>query len=357
MDFILQNIVPEFAFSGGFVNCEKIENGHINDTYAVTTSAKRYVLQKLNNAVFPDIPAVLKNTEEVIAHISWKIVASGGNLKRECLTLIKTRDGGYSFTDENGGVWRATLFIDNALSYARIPNSETAEQAGKAVGRFLTLTSDLPASKITNSIPDFHNTEKRFADFEQALRENPKDRAKESDREINLIYQHKGILDDFKEYKKDMPMRVTHNDTRLANMLFDATSGDALMLIDLDTVMNGYSSYDYGDALRSVAGTPDAAQVVMDEKAFDLFTRAYLNETKGLLTAAEIDALPTAILIAAYELALRYLTDFLTGDAYFPAAYPSQNLDKARVQLKLLSDIEYKTIWIGAAIKRILKRL
>lgn len=367
MDYIFEKIIPKFHYSGVVTNYQLYGNGRINYTYVVNIengSVKRYILQKINKVVFTDPLSLMKNVENITTFLRGKILSSGGNVERECLTLVPTVDGALYYQDENGDFWRSYNYIDNALSYDRAEKPEHVYESGKAFGRFLRLLDEYPADSLLITIPDFHDTKKRFDTFVSAVEADIKNRASDASKEIAQAMKFKDNINCLNELraKGELPVRVTHNDTKFDNVMIDIDTEQAICVLDLDTVMPGLSAYDYGDSIRSCANAceedeRDLSKVYMDDRLFDSFTRGYLQECGMILTKKEIEVLPAAVLLITYELALRFLTDYLNGDVYFKINRPLHNLERTRNQLKLLSDIEYKTLWMESSIRRIMNQL
>lgn len=367
MDYIFEKIIPQFHYSGVAINHQLYGNGRINYTYVVNIengAVKRYILQKINRVVFTDPSSLMKNVENVTMYLRGKLLSSGGNAERECLTLVPTVDGALYYQDENGDYWRSYNYIDNALSYDRAEKPEHVYESGKAFGRFLRLLDEYPTDSLRITIPDFHDTKKRFEAFVSAVEADINNRASGASKEISQAMKFKDNINYLNELKArgDLPIRVTHNDTKFDNVLIDINTEQAICVLDLDTVMPGLSAYDYGDSIRSCANAGeederDLSKVYMDDRLFDAFTRGYLTECGMILTKKEIEVLPSAALLITYELSLRFLTDYLNGDAYFKINRPLHNLERARNQLKLLSDIEYKTLWMESSIRRIMNQI
>ncbi|MDR1687025.1 MAG: aminoglycoside phosphotransferase family protein [Clostridiales bacterium] len=367
MDHILNNVIPKFHYLGVPVSYQAYGNGNINLTYIVNVQnapVKRYILQKINGEVFADITSLMKNVENVTTFLSGKIAASGGNKDRECLSLIPTSDGKMYYVDEYGAFWRSYNFIDRAFCFDKAEKPDHVRESGKAFGRFLRLLDEYPAENLFETIPDFHNVQKRFAAFTAAVDADHKNRAVTASKEISHALRFKDDLNYFTDLraKSLLPVRVTHNDTKFNNVMIDMDTERAVCVLDLDTVMPGLSAYDYGDSIRSCASSAeedeaDLSKVYLDDRLFDAFTRGYLSECALILSKKEIEVLPTAVILITYELALRFLTDYLNGDEYFRIRKPTHNLDRAANQLKLLSDMEYKTLWMSSAIRRIINQL
>lgn len=349
-----KNLVNQFQFEGDFIYEEPFGCGHINDTFAVYFKMKfvhphRYILQRINHHIFKNPDELMKNIENVTSHIRKKIKENGGDITREVLTIIKTKDNKNFYLDEKGNYWRAYVFIDDATSFQAVEKQEHFYKSAKAFGRFQKLLSDFPAETLFESIPNFHNTEKRFETFFEALNNDVMGRAKDVQEEINFALKRKSdasVLVGLLKEKK-LPLRVTHNDTKLNNVMIDNATGEGICVIDLDTVMPGLALYDYGDSIRFGASTAaedekDLEKVSMDLTLFELFTKGYLEEAGESLTKTEIEYLPFAAKIMTFECGLRFLTDYLNGDTYFKIHREGHNLDRCRTQFKLVADMEEK---------------
>lgn len=362
----LREIYGCFRTEGSFLSGQQFGPGHIHDTYKITTAEKNcddYILQRLNNTVFKDIPRLQENMERVTAHLRRKLSAVPGiDLKRECLTLIENRNTGRSWhLDAQGNFWRMFVFISDHRSYERVDSHHKAFEGGKAVGRFQALLSDLPGDPLHETIPDFHNIVKRLETFHRVIKDDPAGRVSTSGKEIDGIISReeemKVIIRLGEEGK--IPLRITHNDTKFNNILFDRNDR-ALCIIDLDTVMPGYVHYDFGDAIRTASNTadedsPDVSLVSMDIGIYEAYAKGYLSETKGTLNSTEKEFLAFAPKLLTYIMATRFLTDYLDGDRYYKIKYPLHNLQRNKVQLALLACMEANYGNMQKIIKNITK--
>lgn len=337
-------------------------DGHINDTYL--TSSENFILQKINTGIFNDPDKLMENIVNVTGFLKKKISEKGGDPKRETLTVIKTKDGKNYYRTENGNSYRLYIYIDNSYSVSVAENPFQLYNAGKAFGRFQSMLNDYPASTLYEVIPNFHNTRMRFNDFLKAVENDTAKRASLCKDEIDFVLSGKDCIDIITDGIKngDIPLRVTHNDTKINNVLFDKSNNDGLCVIDLDTVMPGSMLFDFGDALRSGAATAaedekDLSKVWFDLYAFKNFAKGYLEETAPILTKREIELLPMSAKILTYECGMRFLTDYLNGDTYFKVHREGHNLDRARTQFKLVKDIENKYEEMQNIIKNIVKQV
>ena len=345
MSYTLEDIVRKFAIH---VNVESYGNGHINDTYIVDDEPK-YILQRINHAIFKNPEQVMSNILGVTEFLRKKIIAEGGDPERETLTVIKTVDGDSFYKTEDGNCFRMYNYIENAVSYEAVEAPEQFYQAARAFGKFQNMLADYPAEKLYETIPFFHDTTKRFADFKKAVADDAAGRAASVQKEIDFVlarYADTGVVVDAIADGR-VPLRVTHNDTKLNNVMLDAVSGEGVCVIDLDTVMPGSLLYDYGDALRFGASSGAEDEIDLDKIYFDLelfeaFTKGFLEEVGDKLTPAEIELLPFSAKLLTYECGMRFLGDYLNGDTYFKIHREGHNLDRARTQFKLVADIESK---------------
>lgn len=322
-------------------------NGHINDTYRI--EASKCILQRINTKIFKNPEELMENIENVTTFLRAKIIQTGGNPDRETLTVVKTKDGKncYRYDDEN--VFRVYKFIENTKSIEFEKTNEALCQAGIGFGRFQKMLADFPVEKLHETIVDFHNTPKRVEALKQAIKEDKVGRKALVESEIRFALDCAGFANTVIEKleKGSIPYRVTHNDTKINNILFDEKTGEAVCVIDLDTVMPGSMLYDFGDALRMGASTAaedevDLDKVWFDTVAFKAFTKGYLSEMKDSLMSNEIALLPFAVKLMTYECGIRFLTDYLNGDTYFKIHREHHNLERARNQFKLVADIAAK---------------
>lgn len=345
MSYTMSEITKNFAIK---VETEPYGGGHINDTYIAGESPK-YILQKINENVFKDPKAVMHNMVGVTEHLKKKILARGGDPERETLSLIDTKDGKKYYEADDGKVYRMYKFVDNVNCYNFPDSPEIFEQAACAFGKFQNMLADYPAEDLVETIPDFHNTPKRFRDFENSVKKNLSGRAESAKSEIEFALARKemtGIIVDAMAEGR-VPLRVTHNDTKLNNVLFDDKTNEGICVIDLDTVMPGSLLYDYGDAIRFGASTgaedeKDLDKIEMSLELFEAFTKGFLSQVGDKLTPAERELLPEGAMMMTFECGIRFLADYIDGDTYFKTAYPEHNLVRARTQFKLVADMEKK---------------
>ncbi len=347
----LSGILRHFSVEGAYLEAHPYGCGHINDTYAVYVQngagVRRYVLQRINDYVFKDPAALMENVVRVTQHLRQKIVTAGGDVRRETLNLIPTTTGNAFYVDPCGNYWRGYLFVEGAQTYENVERMEHIYNAAKAFGRFQRRLSDFPADQLHEVIPDFHHTRKRFETFVSAVEADPVNRAATVKQEIAAIEaraEETTVLVDL-QASGELPVRVTHNDTKFNNVMIDDETGEGICVIDLDTVMPGLALYDFGDAVRSATNRapedePDASRVYMDLDVYEHLTHGYLGAARDFLTPAEIEYLPFAAKLMTLENGIRFLTDYLQGDVYFKIRREHHNRDRCRNQLQLVRDME-----------------
>ncbi len=351
--FDLHEILNQYDFKGSYYDFATIGNGHINNTFVLNFdddgALKQYILQQINTNVFTDPEALMRNYVGVTEFLQKKVAAAGGNPKRESLKVYYTKDGRPYYTDQGGRTWRVINFIINTVTYNLPDNPDICRKAGKAFGKFQQMLADYPIESLCETIPNFHNTVSRFADFQAAVKNDLSGRAEHVQPEIEFILARQkdcGVLLDLLN-KGELPLRVTHNDTKLNNVLFDKKTQDGICVIDLDTVMPGLSLYDFGDSLRFAGNTAaedekDLSKVHFNMEVYRSYTEGYLSEAGGSLTELEVYYLPFSCKLMTLECGMRFLGDYLNGDVYFKTAYPDHNLVRCRTQLKLVEEIEQK---------------
>lgn len=349
----IKGILPRFCFEGKYVNVTEQTSGNVNNTYCLTYDQDGkivyYTLQHINSYVFKDPQAVMRNIERVTAHIRNTLIENGVDPHRRVLELVPTRDGKTLYIDPKGGFWRAYIFISEATPYDMPQKPVHVYETGRAFGEFQKLLTSFPAEDLTETIPDFHNTTRRFYTFVASVAEDKAGRCKQVEDEIEFMFEHRKLMNSIVSRLEsgELTPRVTHNDTKINNVLIDDATDKAICVIDLDTVMPGSSLYDYGDAIRFCANTaaedePDISKISLDMEKFRLFTEGFLSEVKGFLPDSEVKLLPLGALVITCELAMRFLTDYIDGDLYFKVSYPEHNLVRARAQIALLRDMEKK---------------
>ncbi len=348
-----------FAISGELAGATPYGSGHINDSYCAIFehrgTRKRYFLQRINHHIFKNPVALMENIERVTAHLA-KQVADDPDHDRRALTLIPTRAGGVLHVDADGNYWRAYQFIGNATTFNSVESPEQAFQAARAFGEFQRMLADLPAPRLHDTIPDFHHTPRRFAALEQAIAADVDGRAARARHEIDFAQARKSITTRLVD--AGLPERVTHNDTKINNVLLDDATGEGTCVIDLDTVMPGLAAYDFGDMVRTATSPSpedeqDLSRVNMEFPLFEALARGYLSTSGGFLTPAEKDSLAFAGKLITFEIGIRFLTDYLSGDTYFKVHREGHNLDRCRAQFKLVQSIEFQEQQMADLIRSI----
>ena len=348
----LEDALYAFGFGNQCSYVKPFGEGHINETYAVYMPTEAgdefaYILQRVNNNVFKDPAGVMENIFGVTEYLRNVIREEGGDPDRETLSCIKTKDGRTFFEDSEEQPWRCYNYIPNSVCYQLVEEPEQFYQSGNSFGHFLKQLGNYPAASLNETIPDFHNTVKRFANFQRAVKRDIKNRAITCRQEIKFALDREAdcaVLVKQQEEGK-LPLRVTHNDTKLNNILFDAETGRGLCIIDLDTIMPGLAANDFGDSIRFGAATAEEDERNLDLMHFDislyeLYVKGYLEATEGVLTPEEIESLPWGARLMTLECGMRFLTDYLEGDTYFKTAYPEHNLVRARTQFRLVDEME-----------------
>ena len=346
--------LKSMKFDGVVINVKSFGSGIINDTFLVTCknnkgNENKYILQKINSSIFKNVEKLMENYCGVCDYLKKIVSENGGDVERETITVVPTNSGKSYLKDSLDNYWRAIKFISDTVTYDVAESAEDFYKVGKAFGEFQNKLAGYNAENLYESIPNFHNTKERFKTFLLAI-ENNKARRLESVRsEVDFILEREkdtSILLDLYE-NGELPLRVTHNDTKISNILMDANTKNGICIIDLDTIMPGLSLYDFGDAIRSGAthaleDEKDLDKVYVDLEFFEAFTKGFLEGTNSSLTEKEIEMLPMGAKVITLEQAIRFLTDYLDGDVYYKTSYSNQNLDRTRTQLKLVKDIEEK---------------
>jgi Ser/Thr protein kinase RdoA (MazF antagonist) len=338
-----------FDFGGETLPAERYGEGHINDTFAVvrTDGTRRYILQRINTDTFTDPAGLMENICGVTKYLRRQITARGGDPARETLNVIPAHDGKAYWLDGEGGAWRAYAFVEGTVCLQKVETEEQFYTVAEAFGSFQRELADYPAATLHETIARFHDTPNRYANFEKALAEDKMGRVAEVAEEIAFVRAHEAdchVLMDLLAAGK-LPLRVTHNDTKLNNVLIDAKTGKGICVIDLDTVMPGLSLNDFGDSVRFGANDcaedePDQTKVHFSLHLYRVFTKGFLSAAGDALTEAEKNALPWGAKLMTLECGIRFLTDYLEGDHYFKISRPKQNLDRARTQFTLVKGME-----------------
>lgn len=347
-----QNLVPHFNYEGEYIRAERYGYGHIHDTYVVFFKLadgriRKYLLQRINHFVFANPAGLMKNIAAITAHLRRKVIAAGGDPARETLSLVPTRSGSTYHQSGDGMYWRSYHFIEDAQTYQFPASMQHVYNAARSFGTFQLMLADFPLDELEETIPDFHHTPKRFEAFARAVQVDAFNRAGQVREEIAFALrraEEAPRLVDLIDQGR-LPLRVTHNDTKFNNVMIDDHTGQGLCVIDLDTVMPGSALYDFGDAIRSIANMAkederDLSQVRFSLEIFGHYASGYLDAVRPILSTEEIELLPFSARLMTLECGLRFLTDYLNGDVYFHTQRQDQNLDRCRVQFRLLQEME-----------------
>lgn len=347
MNVNLTNIAAQFKLEGSVSEVKPLGEGFINDTFIIKTegNSPEYILQRKNKNIFTDVPAMMQNIEIVCQHIKAKVEAAGGDPMREAMTIIAANDSKLYHQDEEGEFWAVCLFIEDTIAYEAAKTPELACAGGKGIGKFQSMVADL-TTPLTDILPGFHNIRFRFEQWDAVIKADPVGRVKEVQQEISWVESHREEMLNFWKMVEDgtIPTRVTHNDTKINNILFDQ-KGDVLCVIDLDTVLNSTVLNDFGDAMRSYTNTgleddPNLENVSMNLEIFTAFTKGYLEEASSFLTEKEIEYLAFSAKYITYEQVLRFLMDYIDGDNYYKVKSSDHNLVRTKAQYKLLQSME-----------------
>ena len=346
---LLRQAAAAFDFGLPTGEAERYGAGHINDTFAVWAAdhSRRWILQRINTDTFTDPAGLMENVTGVTSYLRREILARGGDPDREALNVVPTREGKPYYTDCEGGAWRAYLFVEGTVCLQKVENERDFYTAAETFGNFQNQLAGYPAATLHETIARFHDTPNRYANFEKALAADVMGRAREVGPEIAFIRAREAdchvLMDQLAAGV--LPLRVTHNDTKLNNVLIDQATGKGICVIDLDTVMPGLSAYDFGDSIRFGANDcaedePDQSKVHFSLHLYEVFARGYLAAAGSAMTEAERRSLPWGAKLMTLECGIRFLTDYLEGDHYFKISRPDQNLDRARTQFTLVQGME-----------------
>ena len=363
---LMKEVMGQYDFPGTVEEVTRNNGGHINDTFTVVCKTqegetRRFILQGLSLVAFPRQKELMENFIGVTSHLRKKIEAAGGDPMRATWNLVYTRDGKPYYTEESGKGWRVMPFVEGTLCLEKA-TPELFEASARAFGRFQGLLADYPAETLYETIAKFHDTEDRFAKFLAALEADKMGRAKEVQKEVQFVMDRKAdcsvAVGALREGK--LPLKVTHNATKLSNILIDETTMEGICVIDLDTTMPGLSIYDFGDSIRFGANhcaedEKDLSKVNFDIELYKIYARGFLEGAQGGLTDTELEYLPWGAKLMTLECGIRFLTDYLDGDNFFRIHYPEQNLDRCRTQFKLVADMENQWDAMHAIIRELAK--
>lgn len=347
MNYNLELIASQFELEGTIQSVKPLGQGFINDTFIITVDspAKRYILQRKNKNIFTDVPAMMQNIKMVCDHIKAKVSASGGDHMREAMTVIETKDGKLCYESEDGEFWAVCLFIEDTKAYDSSNTPELAYQGGKGIGKFQSMLADFNG-ELADILPGFHNIRFRYEQWNDAISRDAAGRVADLGREISWIESRKAEMLDYwsKVENGEIPKRVSHNDTKINNILFD-NNGNVLCVIDLDTVLGSTCLNDFGDAIRTYANTGteddlDLDKVSLSLSQFEGYTRGYLSEAASFMNDTELEYLAFSAKYITYEQVLRFLMDYINGDTYYKIKSPKHNLERTYAQYKLLQSME-----------------
>lgn len=348
-EFDFKEIYKQFSIKGEYVECNRYGEGHINDTFKLTVNdgekKVNYILQCINNRLFTDVDKLMRNIGLVTSFCRRNVEKRGGDPMRECLNVVPTR-GGKSYYFDGKNYFRVYVFIENATTYQIVRDSRDFYESAVAFGNFANLLADFDASQLYEVLPDFHNTKVRYKNFLKAVEEDKCGRAAEVEKEIEWVKAHSDLCGKIvdKIASGEIPLRVTHNDTKLNNVMLDDKTGKGIAVIDLDTVMPGSLCYDFGDSIRfgcnpAAEDEPDLAKVNFRFDLYETYLQGYLSAVGSSITEEEKKNLPMGAVLMTYECGMRFLTDYLEGDVYFRTTRAKQNLDRAHTQFKLVDDM------------------
>lgn len=350
----IDEAIGQFRYEGVLIDERPYGSGHINDTYLLTFEIAemgtiKVILQRMNKNIFTKPIELMENILNVTSYLRKKIIENGGDPDRETLNVIRTVDDMPYFVDSEGEYWRSYKFITDATSYDQVESPEDFYQSAVAFGNFQRLLAEYPAETLHETIEGFHDTKARFQIFKKAVEDDVCGRAASVQKEIQFVLEHEHLANVFADLleKKEIPLRVTHNDTKLNNIMIDNKTRKGICVIDLDTVMPGLAMNDFGDSIRFGASTAtedeqDLSKVSCDMELFDLYAKGFIEGCGGKLTEKEIDLMPTGAMVMTFECGMRFLTDYLQGDTYFKIHRENHNLDRCRTQFKLVKDMEAK---------------
>ena len=350
----IDEAIGQFRYERVLIDERPYGSGHINDTYLLTFEIAemgtiKVILQRMNKNIFTKPIELMENILNVTSYLRKKIIENGGDPDRETLNVIRTVDDMPYFVDSEGEYWRSYKFITDATSYDQVESPEDFYQSAVAFGNFQRLLAEYPAETLHETIEGFHDTKARFQVFKKAVEDDVCGRAASVQKEIQFVLEHEHLANVFADLleKKEIPLRVTHNDTKLNNIMIDNKTRKGICVIDLDTVMPGLAMNDFGDSIRFGASTAtedeqDLSKVSCDMELFDLYAKGFIEGCGGKLTEKEIDLMPTGAMVMTFECGMRFLTDYLQGDTYFKIHRENHNLDRCRTQFKLVKDMEAK---------------
>ncbi len=367
--FNIAEIIEQFSIKGEYIGSYVINDGHINDTFVVEfedelCNISSYLLQVINTNIFKEPDKLMENIVGVTSYLRKIVKSNGGDVERETLRVFPAKDGRPYYCDSEGKCWRCYNFIKDAYTCQLIDDPKVFYNSAKAFGRFQRMLADYPIDTLHTTIPDFHDTVKRFEALEAAVQKNAAGRVHTVERELGFAFARKSDAGKLLELlnKNKLPLRVTHNDTKLNNVMFDKTTNEGICVVDLDTVMPGLSLYDFGDSIRFGANTADENErdiekVSLSLELYEMYTKGYLEAAGNSLCKNEVDNLAFSSKLMTYECGIRFLTDYINGDTYFKINNPDDNLVRCHTQFALVADIERKLDKMNDITQRIYRGL
>ncbi len=351
----METLLNAFDFDGEVLDIQPFGNGHINDTFLVKTTKQPYIIQRINHHVFKQPEQLMYNYRLVTTYLKERIQASGGNLHRETISIVPTKDQRDFYVTKEGNYYRSITFIEDSICLDTIKNAKDCFATGKTFGNFQALLEGFDATKLYETIPNFHHTPKRYEAFLEALQKASPERIENAQAEIEFIQSHQADIHAL--YDAHLPVKVTHNDTKLNNILFDKHDMRPLCVIDLDTIMPGFVANDFGDCIRSGAtysreDEPDLDKVTLELDLYQNYLDGFIEGAKATLTKEEIRSLPKGAKTITLEQAIRFLTDYLEGDHYYKIDYPQHNLVRTKTQIKLVKEMEKYQKEIDAMLQK-----
>lgn len=359
----IDEAISHFSFGGAVLEKDAYGNGHINDTFLLKVKEdgcdKKVIFQRMNHDIFKNPVELMENILNVTSYLRTKIEEEGGEPDRETLNVYKTDEGLPYYKDSDGNYWRAYKFIEDATSFDTVENPEDFYQSAVAFGHFQRMLAEFPAEKLHETIVGFHDTAARFERFKQVVKEDKMGRAASVKEEIQFVLDREDTARVLGDKLKDgiLPLRVTHNDTKLNNIMIDNKTRKGICVIDLDTVMPGLAINDFGDSIRFGASTgaedeQDLSKIECSMELFELYTKGFIEGCDGRLTKAELECLPLGAKVMTFECGMRFLTDYLEGDVYFRVHRENHNLDRCRTQFKLVAEMEKKWDQMEAIVRK-----
>ena len=360
----IREAIANFNYEGHLTDRRPYGSGHINDTFLLTfevgeMGVLKTILQRMNREIFTNPVDLMENIIGVTSYLKEKIIEDGGDPYRETLNVISAKDGKPYYVDSRGDYWRSYIFITDATSYDQVEDPRDFYESAVSFGNFQRLLADYPAETLHETIRGFHDTKARFQVFKDAVKQDVRGRAASVQKEIDFVLAHEDIANVFSDLleKGEIPLRVTHNDTKLNNIMIDNTSRKGICVIDLDTVMPGLAMHDFGDSIRFGASTAaederDLEKVSCSMELFEIYVKGFLKGCGGKLTPREVELLPMGAKVMTFECGMRFLTDYLEGDHYFKVHREGHNLDRCRTQFKLVEDMEGKWETMQEIVKK-----